>query len=51
MKNDLQAEIIEDMKRSKKCSREYLRNLTPTEKIAKLVDLQKQYHAMLKLRE
>lgn len=51
MKNDLQAEIIEDLKRRKKRSREFLRSLSPIEKIAKLVELQKQYYAMLKVRE
>ena len=49
--NGLQAEIIEDLKRRKKASREFLRNLTPEEKIAKLVELQEQYYAILKLRE
>ena len=51
MKNDLQTEVIKDLKRRKKTSRESLRNLSPTEKIAKLVELQKQYYEMLKLRE
>ncbi|CAN5516156.1 hypothetical protein BH10ACI1_BH10ACI1_12200 [soil metagenome] len=51
MKNDLQTEIIEDLKKRKKVSREFLRNLTPTEKIAKLVELQEQYYSMLKMRE
>ena len=51
MRNDLQTEVVEDLKRRKKTSREFLRNLTPTEKIAKLVDLQEHYYAMLKIRE
>lgn len=51
MKNDLQTEVIEDLKRRKKVSREFLRNLTPEEKIAKLVELQEQYYQMLKVRE
>ena len=51
MKNNLQAEIIEDLKQRKKTSREFLRNLSPEEKIVKLVELQEQYYAMLKTRE
>lgn len=51
MKSDLQTEVIEDLKRRKKASREFLRNLTPEEKIAKLVELQEQYYEMLKVRE
>ena len=51
MKNDLQTETIADLKRRKKTSREFLRNLSPTEKIAKLVDLQEQYYQMLEIRE
>ncbi len=51
MKNDLQTEVIEDLKRRKKASREFLRNLSPTEKIAKLVDLQDQYYKILEIRE
>lgn len=51
MKNDLQTEVIEDLKRRKKTSREFMRNLSPEEKIAKLVELQEQYYAMLKTRE
>ncbi len=51
MKNNLQTEIIEDLTRRKKTSREYLRNLTPSEKVAKLVELQEQYYQMLKVRE
>lgn len=51
MKNNLQAEIIEDLTRRKKTSREFLRNLPPEEKIAKLVELQERYYEMLKVRE
>lgn len=51
MKDKLQTEIIEDLKRRKKKSREFLRSLSPEEKIAKLVELQEQYYAMLKTRE
>lgn len=51
MKNDLQTEVIEDLKRRKKRSREFLRNLSPAEKIAKLVELQERYYEMLKMRE
>jgi hypothetical protein len=51
MNNNLQTEVIENLTTRKKTSREYLRNLSPTEKIAKLVELQEQYYAMLKIRE
>ena len=51
MKNDLQSEIIEDLTRRKKKSREFLRSLSPEEKIARLVELQKRYYQMLKTRE
>ena len=51
MKNNLQTKVIADLKRRKKTSREFLRSLSPTEKIAKLVDLQEQYYKMLKIRE
>lgn len=51
MKNDLQTEVIEDLKRRKKRSHEYLRSLSPSEKIAKLVELQERCYEMLKTRE
>ncbi len=51
MKNDLQTKVIADLERRKKTSREFLRSLSPTEKIAKLVDLQEQYYQMLEIRE
>lgn len=51
MKNSLQAEVVEDLKRRKQTSRDYLRNLSPAEKIAKLVELQERYYEMLKIRE
>lgn len=51
MKDKLQDEVIEDLNRRKKTSREYLRSLSPLEKIAKLVELQEQYYQMLVIRE
>ncbi len=51
MKNRLQTEIIEDLTQRKKRSREFLRSLSPEEKIAKLVELQEKYYEMLKVRE
>ncbi len=51
MKSDLQTEVVADLKRRKKTSREYLRSLSPAEKIARLVDLQEQYYQMLIARE
>jgi hypothetical protein len=51
MKSNLQTEIIEDLTRRKKVSREFLRALSPTEKIARLADLQEQYYKMLEIRE
>jgi hypothetical protein len=51
MKNDLQTEIVEDLARRKNRSREFLRNLSPSEKIARLVELQERYYQMLKTRE
>ena len=51
MKNSLQTEVIKDLERRKKSSREFLRSLSPSEKIARLVELQEQYYAMLKMRE
>ena len=51
MNNDLQTEVVEDLNRRKKRSREFLRNLTPAEKIAKLVDLQEHYYQTLSIRE
>ncbi len=51
MKNNLQTEIVTDLRRRKKTSREYLRSLSPAEKIARLVDLQERYYQMLVVRE
>ena len=51
MTNNLQNEIIANLKSRKKTSREFLRSLSPTEKIAKLVDLQEHYYQMLEIRE
>ena len=50
MKNNLQTEVVADLKRRKKVSREHLRSLSPAEKIARLVDLQEQYYQMLVVR-
>ena len=51
MNNKLQDEIIKDLNRRKKTSRDYLRSLSPLEKIEKLVQLQEQYYQMLQIRE
>jgi hypothetical protein len=51
MKNNLSTEIIKDLTKRKKVSREYLRNLSPAEKVEKLVQLQEQYYQMLLVRE
>jgi hypothetical protein len=51
VKNNVQSEVIKDLTRRKKTSREYLRNLSPAEKIVKLVELQERYYEMLKARE
>lgn len=51
MKDDLQAEVINDLEKRKKISRDYLRRLSPTEKISRLVDLQERYYQMLVVRE
>lgn len=51
MKNDLQTKVLDDLKQRKKTSREFLRSLSPSEKISKLVDLQEQYYKMLEIRE
>lgn len=51
MKNNLDIEVIKDLKRRKKTSREYLRSLSPLEKVEKLVALQNQYYQMLAIRE
>ena len=51
MNNKLQDEIIEDLNTRKKVSRNYLRSLSPLEKIEKLVQLQEQYYQMLLIRE
>ncbi len=42
---------ISDLARRKKISREFIRSLTPLEKVGKLVDLQRQYYEMLLIRE
>ena len=51
MKYDLQAEVIADLNQRKKTSRKFLRNLSPSEKIVKLVNLQEQYYKLLKARQ
>jgi hypothetical protein len=51
MRNNLQIEIIEDLKRRKERAREFLRSLPPEEKIARLVQLQERYYKMLEARE
>ncbi len=51
MKSNLQSEIINDLTRRKRISREYLRSLSPSEKIAQLVALQEKYYQMLLVRE
>lgn len=51
MKDKIQNEVVEDLTRRKKVSREYLRSLSPLEKIEKLVELQEQYYQMLLIRE
>ena len=49
--DDLQIEVLEEIRRRKAISREYLRSLPPLEKIALLFDLQEQYYEMLVARE
>ncbi len=51
MKNNLQAEIISDLKRRKKVFRAYMRSLSPAEKIEQLVVLQERYYRLLEVRE
>ena len=51
MENNLQTEVVADLNHRKQRSREFLRNLTPAEKIAKLVDLQEHYYQTLSIRE
>jgi hypothetical protein len=48
---DTQLEIVFNLIQRKKYSREYLRSLSPGEKIAELVRLQEQYYQRLKIRE
>ena len=50
MKNNLQAEIINNLTERKQTSRNYISSLSPAEKIARLVDLQEQYYQMLVIR-
>lgn len=51
MNSNLQTEIINNLAKRKKVSRDYLRSLSPIEKIEKLVQLQEQYYQMLVIRE
>lgn len=51
MKNNYDNETIKDLNRRKKASRDYLRSLSPIEKIEKLVNLQEQYYETLFIRE
>jgi hypothetical protein len=51
MSENSDTEIIKDLGQRKKTSREYLRSLSPLEKIEKLVSLQEQYYQMLLVRE
>lgn len=48
---DLQNASILDLTRRKGVSREYLRSLSPLEKVEKLCALQTQYYEMLVIRE
>lgn len=45
---DTQLEIVFSLLQRKKYSPEYLKSLSPAEKIAKLVQLQEQYYRILK---
>lgn len=51
MKNNSGSEIIKELERRKKISRDHLRSLSPLEKIEKLVTLQEQYYETLLIRE
>ena len=48
---ELQQATIEDLKRRKANFRNYVRNLSPTEKIVQLEILQKRSYALMKARE
>ena len=50
-KDPLRDISVSDLTRRKKISREYLRTLSPLEKIEKLCALQQQYYQMLLVRE
>lgn len=50
-KKKMQDASVADLKRRKKISRDYIRSLSPIEKIEKLVALQKQYYQMLEIRQ
>lgn len=51
MKNDNKNGAVAELARRKQISRDYLRAMSPTQKVAKLVELQEHYFEMLKLRE
>ncbi len=50
-KKEKQDASVADLKRRKKISRDYIRSLSPIEKIEKLVALQNQYYQMLEIRQ
>ena len=50
-RSELEKAVIEDLKQRKANFRNYVRNLSPTEKIVQLELLQKRYYALLKTRE
>lgn len=50
-KKTMQDASVADLKRRKKISRDYIRSLSPIEKIEKLVVLQNQYYQMLEIRQ
>ena len=51
MKNKISAEVIKDLTERKNRSREYLRSLSPLEKVEKLVELQERQYQLLEIRE
>jgi hypothetical protein len=51
MTSNTQNNVPQQLAERKWVSRNYLRSLSPLEKIAKLVDLQEQYYQMLVIRE
>lgn len=51
MNNDLQNEVVSNLTIRKQTSRDYLRNLSPAEKITRLIDLQERYYKILEIRQ